>query len=503
MAAIRLLGARAQRAISLSQRWSYLTRNVYRSASGVPDQMPPCDFQPSPYTGKSYEETLATRKEHVSPGYLTYYKNPILIHQGHMQWVFDHTGRRYLDLFGGIVTVSVGHCHPKVSARVKDQMDKLWHLTNIYMHPGIHDYAEKLASKLPGDLKVVYFTNSGGEANELAMLMARLHTGAFDIVSLRNCYHGTSPYTQGLTGMGTWKYPFANGFGVHHAMNPDVYRGLWGGSNCRDSLSQTTRSCDCSQGNCNACDMYVEQFRDTIKFSVPKGKLAAFFVEPIQGVGGGTQYPKDFLRRAFEVTRESGGVCVADEVQTGFGRLGSHFWGFEAAGVTPDIVTMAKGIGNGFPLAAVVTTPEIASTMTRSLHFNTYGGNPLACAAGSAVLDVIEEEGIQEKAGRVGRVFIEHLMSLRDEFECVGDVRGKGLMLAVELVTDKATQEPLPAADMNQIWEECKENGVLIGKGGFYGNIFRIKPPMCVTEDDVIFSTGVLRNALRNYTQSK
>lgn len=473
-------------------------RHGLRSTLSTSVEMPPCDFKPQPYTGMSYEKMLELRKKHINPGVLTYYKKPLLVDQGHMQWLFDHEGRRYLDLFAGIVTVSVGHSHPKVNDRLKEQVDKLWHTTNIYMHAPLHEYAEKLTAKLPEKLKVVYFTNSGGEANELAMMMSRLHTGAFDIVSLRNCYHGTSPYAQGMTGLGTWKYGFANGFGAHHAMNPDVYRGVWGGAHCRDSIAQTTRSCDCPQGECKAAELYAEQLRDTVKHSIPKGKLAAFFSEPIQGVGGTVQFPNGYMKKAYEIARESGGLCVADEVQTGFGRLGSHYWGFESHGVEPDIVTMAKGIGNGFPLAAVVTTTEVANTMSKALHFNTYGGNPMACTVGSAVMDAIEEDGCQELSARTGDVFIKGMMSLRDEFEVVGDVRGKGLMLGMELVQNKETREPLPAADVNKIWEACKEDGVLLGKGGFYGNVFRIKPPMCLTEDDAKFALAVIRKALND-----
>jgi len=185
-----------------------------RHISDIPP-MPPCEFQPSKYTGPSYERIKTIRKNNVSPGYLTYYKTPILIHQGHMQWLFDHEGKRYLDMFAGIVTVSVGHCHPKVVAALKKQSERLWHTTNIYMHPGIHEFAEKLASKLPGNLKVVYFVNSGSEANDMAMMLARLHTGRFDLVTLRNGYHGMSPYLLGMTALSTWRYPLPSGFGIH------------------------------------------------------------------------------------------------------------------------------------------------------------------------------------------------------------------------------------------------------------------------------------------------
>jgi len=314
--------------------------NLGRHLSTSPDpeipEMPPCDFKPQPYTGMTYEDTRDVRKANLNPGIVTYYSKPVLIHQGYMQYLYDNTGKRYLDLFAGIVTVGVGHCHPKVNARLKAQVDKLWHTTNIYMHPGIHEYAKKLTAKLPGDLKVVYFTNSGSEANDLAMFMARLYTGAFDVISLRNAYHGASPYITGLTALSSWNYQIPYAFGIHHTMNPDVYRGPWGGSNCRDSLAQPLRECNCPAGCCQASDMYVDQLKDVLNHSCPK-RIAAFFAEPIQGVGGAVQLPKGFLKNAFQVVREKGGVCIADEVQTGFGRLGSHYWGFESQDATPDI----------------------------------------------------------------------------------------------------------------------------------------------------------------------
>ncbi|XP_078606938.1 alanine--glyoxylate aminotransferase 2, mitochondrial-like [Branchiostoma floridae x Branchiostoma japonicum] len=470
-----------------------------RVVSTLPE-MPPCDFQPSPYKGISYEDAMHRRKTKLTPALLTYYKKPVMVYQGHMQWLWDVHGQRYLDLFAGIVTVSVGHCHPKVKEAAKEQLDLLWHTTNVYMHPPIHEYAEKLTSYLPGDLKVCYFTNSGSEANDLALLMARLHTGSFDIISFRNAYHGASPYTMGLTAHSTWTYNMASGFGHHHAMNPDVYRGLWGGAHCRDSPVQTDRSCSCAAGECMAKDMYLEQLHEVLRYSTGK-KVAGFWAEPVQGVGGAVQYPKGFLKEAYAMVRERGGICIADEVQTGFGRLGSHFWGFQTHDVMPDMVVMAKGIGNGYPLAAVVTTPEIAQSMTQALHLNTFGGNPVACAVGSAVLDVMEEDGTQQNSADVGTYFLLELAKLRDEFSIVGDVRGKGLMIGLELVKDKGTREPLPGPDVVSIWEDIKDMGVLIGKGGFYGNVFRIKPPMCLTKQDVDFGVAIIRRAIEKYCE--
>jgi len=469
-----------------------------RHASSIPD-MPPCDFKPSPYKGPSYEEVLSLRQENLTPALLTYYKKPLLVHQGHMQWMYDHTGKRYLDLFGGIVTVSVGHCHPKVKAALDEQTALLWHSTNIYMHPRIHEYAKKLTDTLPPYLNNVYFVNSGSDANDLAILMMRLYTGRYDILGLRNAYHGGSPYVLGLTAHNTWRYNVAGGFGMHQTMNPDVYRGPWGG--CRDSPIQVLDR-DCAEDQ-YAEDMYVEQLRDVIRHCTPKTGIAGFFAESIQGVGGTVQYPMNYLKRAFEIVRENGGLCLSDEVQTGFGRTGTHMWGFEGHGIQPDIVTMAKGIGNGFPLAAVVTTKEVATTLSAALHFNTYGGNPMSCAVGSAVLDALEEDKCQETSHVVGTYFLEQLAVLRDEFEIIGDVRGKGLMIGVEMVTDKKSKTPLPADRMSAIWEKTKDMGVLFGKGGLYGNTFRMKPPMCITKADVDYAIAVLKEAIRDHLTSE
>lgn len=457
-------------------------------------EMPPCDYQPPPYKGPEYQEVQKFRGDLLNPALVTHFSDPLLIHAGHMQWLYDHTGRRYLDLFGGIVTVSLGHCHPKVTAAATEQMNKLWHTTNIYLHPKIHEYAERLTSTLPGNLKVVYFVNSGSEANDMAMMMARLYTGNFDIVTLRNSYHGASPYTVGLTAHGSWKYNFANGFGIHHAMNPDPYQGLWGGF--RDSPVQSVRAneSEVTDGVCSSVDKYLEQLKEVLLYSTPKGKIAAFFAESIQGVGGTVQFPLGYLKKAFELVRASGGICISDEVQSGFGRTGEHFWGFEGHGVTPDIVTMAKGIGNGFPLAAVVTTPEIAQTMSHALHFNTYGGNPIASAVGISVLEELEKEKIQERCQDVGTYFLQGLAKLRDEISIIGDVRGKGLMIGVEMVKDANTREPLSPQTMMQLWDMCKDQGIILGRGGYHGNVFRVKPPMCITRADVDFSLLVLQD---------
>ncbi len=440
-------------------------------------QMPPFDHQPRAYTGPSRDEVLAARRKHANPAIFTYYREPLMIVEGRMQYLFDETGRRYLDLFAGIVTVSCGHCHPKVVAKVRDQLETLQHTTTIYLHPNMPALAEKLASKMPPGLDVTYFVNSGSEANDLAITMARLYTGHTDVVAVRNGYHGGSPSSMGLTSHSTWKLPTLQGPYVHHALCPEPYRSRGGGT--PEEIAAAS-----------AADI-----GELIRYSTP-GKIAAFIAEPIQGVGGVTTAAPNYFREAYRIAREHGGLCIADEVQTGFGRTGEHYWGFQNFGVVPDIVTLAKGFGNGIPLAAVTTRREVAEVLTQRLHFNTFGGNPVSMAAGLAVMEVIEEDGLQENAKVVGRRLRQGLERLAAEHPLVGDVRGLGLMLGVELVTDRASRTPA-SSETAQVLEEARSMGVLLGKGGLAGNVLRIKPPMCISAADVDFAVDVLDRALR------
>jgi alanine-glyoxylate transaminase/(R)-3-amino-2-methylpropionate-pyruvate transaminase len=419
---------------------------------------------------------LALRRQFLSPALFHYYKKPLMIVEGKGQWLFDEAGRRYLDGFGGIVTVSVGHCHPHVLAAVNAQNAALQHATTIYLHPNIALYARDLAAKMPGDLKVVYFVNSGSEANDLALLMARAFTGNFDVIALRNAYHGGSQSTMGLTSHHTWKFNVPHSFGIQHAQMPDLYRGAHG----RDDA--------------NAGQKYAEDVRNLIQFGT-SGQIAGFIAETIQGVGGTVIMPDGYLKHVYAHVRAAGGLCIADEVQSGFGRTGTHYWGFETQGVVPDIVTMAKGIGNGCPLAAVVTTSQIAQTLASRIHFNTFGGNPVVCAQGRAVLEVIEREQLQANCLKIGARLQEGFTKLSEKHALIGDIRGLGLMLGVELVKDRKTKEPAKEETM-QVWEKCRELGLLIGKGGLAGNTLRIKPPMCITTADADFLVEVLDAAL-------
>ncbi|MFN8653908.1 MAG: aspartate aminotransferase family protein [Gemmatimonadales bacterium] len=438
--------------------------------------LPPTTHTPKKYTGPSKAEVLAARKQFTNPAIFTLYSEPLMIVEGHMQYLFDETGRRYLDLFAGIVTVSVGHCHPAVTKAMREQIETLVHTTTIYLHPNFAMMAKKLASKMPPGLDVTYFTNSGSEANDLAILLARAYTGNNDVIAVRNSYHGGSPGTMAATSHHTWKYPQQFNSGIHHSINPDPYRSPFTGT----PAEIASRS--------------ASDIRELVRYSTP-GRIAAFMAEPIQGVGGVTMGASNYLKEAYAIAREYGGLCIADEVQTGFGRTGEHFWGFQNWGVVPDIITMAKGIGNGAPLAAVTTRREIAEKLTQRTHFNTFGGNPVSMAAGLAVLDTIEQEGIQQNAKVVGGRFKKGLEDLMSRHRLIGDVRGLGLMLGVELVRDRGTKEPAKAETL-AVMEHAREMGVLLGKGGLDGNVLRIKPPMCLTADDVDFALEVLDVAL-------
>ncbi|XP_034692770.1 alanine--glyoxylate aminotransferase 2 homolog 2, mitochondrial-like [Vitis riparia] len=434
-------------------------------------KMPPFDYSPPPYNGPSAADILQKRKQYLSPSIFCFYNQPVNIVDGKMQYLFDEKGRRYLDAFGGIATVNCGHCHPDVVDVIVKQINRLQHSTVLYLNHAIADFAEALASKMPGDLKVVFFTNSGTEANELAMMMARLYTGCNDIISLRNAYHGNAAGTMGATAQRVWKFNVVQ-TGVHHAINPDPYRGMFG-----------------SDG-----EKYARDVQDLIDFGT-SGHVAGFISEAIQGVGGIVELAPGYLPAVYSSIKKAGGLFIADEVQSGFARTGSHFWGFESQGVVPDIVTMAKGIGNGIPLGAVVTTPEIAEVLTHRNYFNTFGGNPVCTTAGHAVLKVIEKEKLQENAYVVGSYLKERLLSLKDKYEIIGDVRGRGLMLGVEVVTDRKLKTPANV-EILHIMDQMKEMGVLVGKGGFYGNVFRITPPLCFTKEDADFFVDVMDYAM-------
>jgi len=439
-------------------------------------QLPIIDHKPTPYTGPSRDEVLALRTQYLSPGLIKYYKDPLMIVEGHMQYLYDETGKRYLDGFAGIVTVSVGHCHPKVAERVKDQVGKLQHTTTIYLHPTIAEFGKKLAEKMPPGLDKSYFTNSGSEANEIAVLSAREHTGNSDVIALRNAYHGGTSTTMGLTAHGSWKFKTNNRANIHHTHAGYCYR-------CPYNLEYPS------------CDLRcAHDIKEVIEYQTP-GEVACFIGEPIQGVGGAVTPPNEYFQIIYDTVRAHGGICIADEVQGGFGRTGTHYWAHQNWGVVPDMITMAKGIGNGVPLGAMTTTEEISKVMTNRIHFNTFGGNPVSMVQGLATVEVIDEDGIQQNALEVGGYLKAGFEELQQRHALIGDVRGMGLLLGIELVRDRESKEPANT-ECAEVLELTKERGLLLGKGGLYGNTLRIKPPMCMTKDDADFMLCCLDEAL-------
>ena len=326
-------------------------------------------------------------------------------------------------------------------------------------------------------LSISYFTNSGSEANEIAVLSSREFTGNTDVISLRNGYHGGTQAAMGLTAHGTWKFKIESDGRRQACDARDTVIAVLMVWSIRAAIVKCARDVE-----------------DLIKYET-SGEVACFIAEPIQGVGGAVTPPPEYFQIVYDIVRKHGGLCIADEVQTGFGRTGTAFWGFENWGVTPDLVTMAKGIGNGVPLGACVTRPEIARVMKNRVHFNTFGGNPISMTQGLATLEVIDSEGIQQNALAGRRPSEGRLLELQERQPLIGEVRGMGLMLGVELVRDRQTKEPATSETADLV-ELCKERGLLIGKGGLAGNTLRIKPPMCLTRDDADFLVDCLDEVL-------
>jgi 4-aminobutyrate aminotransferase-like enzyme len=359
----------------------------------------------------------------------------------------------------------VGHCHPHVAAAGQCQIAVL-NTNTRYLHDTIVSYAQRLLSKLPEPLSVCFFVCTGSEANELAFRMARNYTGQQDIITIDGAYHGN---TQALIDVSPYKHDGPGGQGappwVHKVVMPDSYRGPHKGT----GAATGTR--------------YAEYVREAIKWIHDDGKKsAAFICESMLGCGGQIVLPDNYLQEAFKLVRSAQGVCIVDEVQVGFGRVGSHFWAFETQGVVPDIVTLGKPIGNGHPLAAVITTPDIADAFANGMeYFNTFGGNPVSCAIGMAVLDVIEKEGLQENACRVGVRLLKDLKALMDKYPLIGDVRGLGLYVGIELVTDRQTLAPA-TQHAAYIINRMKDYGILISIDGPLNNVLKLKPPMVFSE---------------------
>jgi 4-aminobutyrate aminotransferase len=416
------------------------------------------------------EEINRKQKEFIFPSVTNYFADPVPMDHASMQHVWDVEGKKYLDFFGGIVTVSVGHCNPRVIEKTKAQIDKMQHVSTCFPNEPMVTLAEKLAQITPGALKKSFFTNSGTEANETAIQSARMHTGNFEVVALRHGYSGRSSLTRGLTGMNTWRRGTIE-VGIVHAMNPYCYR-------C--PLGLTYPSCEV------AC---VKDIENVIQFST-SGRIAAFLAEPIQGVAGFITPPKEYFKMAFSIVKQYGADFISDEVQTAWGRTGKKWFGIEHWEVEPDIITSAKGLGNGVPVGLTIAKPEIADSFL-GLTISTFGGNPVTSVTAKAVIDLIEEDDLATNAHIVGGYFREKLDELKEKHALIGDVRGMGLLLALELVEDRASKKPSPAGT-NAIMEEARKRGLLIGKGGFYGNVLRMSPPLNISKTDVDEATRIL-----------
>lgn len=423
-------------------------------------------------------ETLEQRRELLGGSLSISYRKPLKIVRGWRQYLYDDTGRPYLDVFNNVPLV--GHSHPRIVDAVCRQLGLL-NTNTRYLHDNILRYAHRLTGLLPPSLRVCYFVNSGSEANELAIRMARTHTSAKDVIVLENAYHGN---TATVTDISPYKFNGPGGGGrkpwVHVAPIPDDYRGPY------------------RRGEPDLARRYAEQVAKILDDMKSQDRRpAAYIAESVPSVGGQVFFPEGYLAGVYRLVRAAGGVCIADEVQVGFGRLGSHFWGFETQNAVPDIVVLAKPIGNCFPLAAVVTTPQIAASFNNGMEFfSTYGGNPVSCAAGLAVLDVLQDEELQANALRVGEYFKEALHELQLRHPLIGDVRGLGLFLGVDLVTDRETRSPA-TRQADHIVNRLRERGVLAGTDGPYHNVIKLRPPLIVSTEDVDLFVDTLNKTLR------
>lgn len=409
-------------------------------------------------------DAIRKHKEFLFPAVATYYQEPIALARGEGEHVWDDQGNKYLDAFGGVLTVSVGHAEPRVAKAWTDQVNTIAHTSTLYANQPQSDLAEKLASISPGKLTRSFFTNSGTEADDTAVLAAKIATGRNEIVVLRHSYAGRSATALSTMGHSTWRPVASQIPGFVHAHAPYCYRCPFGA---------TPENCGL------ACANDVEELIQT----TTTGEIAAFMAETILGVGGFIVPPKEYFPRVHEITKKYGGLFISDEVQTAWGRTGDKWFGIEHYGVEPDIMTSAKGMGNGVPIGWTIATEEVANKFP-GLTFSTFGGNPVSCAVGLAVIKVIEDDDLRTNCRVVGDYFHDKLVELQQKYPIIGDVRGMGIMQAIELVKDPTTKEPNPAAVL-QVFEETKRQGVLIGKGGLYGNVIRTGLMLNSSKDSV------------------
>ena len=425
-----------------------------------------------PGSGLSRDEILSLRSEYIGRPLGVSYSKPLNIVRGYMQYLYDENGRQYLDIRNNVP--QVGHSNPRI-VKVLNQQASVLNTNTRYLHKNLVQYAQRLTSKFPKELCICFFVNSGSEANELALRLARTHTKQKDIIAIDSAYHGN---TSELVNISSYKHDGPGGEGapphVHVVRMPDTFRGEFRG---RDAGKR-----------------YAE---DVLMAAQSSAGLAAFICEPLMGCGGQVILPAGYLKEAFKHVRSAGGVCIVDEVQTGFGRVGDKFWGFETHGVVPDIVTLGKPIGNGHPIGAVVTTKEIADSFTTGMEFfSTTGGNTVSCAVGMAVLDEIENKELQQNAKEVGAYLLAGLLKLKKSHEIVGDVRGRGLFIGVELVRNLVNLEPA-GDETKYVAERMKDLGILVSRDGPYNNVLKIKPPLIFTKDNADTFVGTLDRVLR------
>jgi 4-aminobutyrate aminotransferase-like enzyme len=452
-------------------------REVWRGFSPDPNLILGIPEDRFPAREPDKTETLAARHNRLGKNLSVAYREPVKIVRGWMQYLFDGEGRRYLDAYNNVP--HVGHCHPRVVEAVRRQMATL-NTNTRYLHDLINQYAAALCATLPDSLSVCFFVNSGSEANELALRLARARTGQRDMIALEAAYHG---HTTSMIDISPYKHDGPGGTGapawVHTAPIPDVYRGPYRRNDPQAGLK------------------YARQVTEIIERLRESGAgLAGFIAESCPSVGGQIFFPEGYLSEVYAAVRRSGGVCIADEIQTGYGRIGTHFYAFESQGVTPDIVALGKPIGNGHPIGAVITTPEIAASFANGMEFfSTFGGNTVSCAAGLATLGVTLEEDLQPHARRVGARLLKGLRELAGRYAIVGDARGSGLFLGVELVRDRETLEPA-AEEASFISNRFRESGILLGTDGPFHNVIKIRPPMPFSESDADLLIAVMDELL-------
>jgi 4-aminobutyrate aminotransferase-like enzyme len=421
------------------------------------------------------EEIILANQEHLFPAVFHYYREPLVLTRAKDQFVWDSEGNQYLDFFGGILTVSVGHCNDRVNAAVHAQVDKLQHVSTVFATEPQAVLAKKIAEIAPGKGWKSFFTSSGTEANETAILAARCFTGSSEIIALRHSYHGRSSLTMGVTGQGNWRVGPAAQVGITFAHNAYCYR-------CPFGLTYPNCEVRCAQ-----------DVKEVIR-TTTSGQIAGMIAEPIQGVGGFITPPKEYFAIVAKLVREHGGVFISDEVQTGWGRTGDRWWGIEHWGVTPDIITSAKGLANGFPIGLTAARSEVADSV-KKLTISTFGGGPVSTVAAKAVIDLIEDERLGVNAEETGGYLKNKLLELQERHPLIGDVRGMGLMQAIELAEDRNSKAPATTATL-RVMEAARENRVLIGRGGIDGNVIRISPPLNIARSDVDDFIGALDASL-------